>query len=78
MTPLQKRMEEDWQWACQAPEVEQHDGNYVAIRNKKVVAVGQDADAVRKEAAALEQCPEEEIFLFLVIVDIPPDMDFPV
>jgi hypothetical protein len=49
----------------------------VAVRKKKVIAVGPDADAVRKQAAALEQCPEEEILLWLVFMDIPPDMEFP-
>jgi hypothetical protein len=80
MTPLQKRMEEDSQWACQADELQQHAGSFVAIRNKRVVAVGPDEDRVRKQAAALENCPEEEILLWYEFppgFEMPPDLDIP-
>jgi hypothetical protein len=60
MTPLEKRMSDDLDWASKAPEVQQHVGKYVVIRNKRVIAVGLDPPALLKEAAAKEQCSEWE------------------
>jgi hypothetical protein len=60
--------------------VQQHLGQFVAIREKKIVAVGQDEEALRKQAAALAQCPEEELLLHYVYppdFEIPPDLEIP-
>jgi hypothetical protein len=82
ISPLEKRIDEDADWAAQAAEVQEHCGQLVAIRNKKVVAVGGDEQALRKRAAALEQCGEEEFLIWFDFPpefrDIPPDLDFPV
>jgi hypothetical protein len=66
MTPLEKRMMEDLSWASRAPEVQQHPGNLVVVRNKRVLAVGLDVPALLKEAAAKEGCPENELVVAVV------------
>ncbi len=71
MTPVEKRMHEDLYWAAQAPEVQQHLGKIVVIRNKRVIAVGLDQQALLEQAAAQEQCPIGEF-----VVEIVPGLDF--
>jgi Family of unknown function (DUF5678) len=68
MTPLEKRQCEDASWATNAPEVHQYPGEFVVVRNKRVVAHGLDENQLVKQAAAQEQCPEYE----LVVLVIPP------
>jgi hypothetical protein len=69
MTPLEKRMGEDLEWAATAPEVQQHLGKLVVIRNKRVIAVGDDRGALLEQPAAQERCPTWE----LVVEVVPPD-----
>ncbi len=71
MTPLEKRMSEDLDWAAQAPEVQQHLGKVVVIRNKRVILVGDHRDNLLEQAAALEQCPPWEF-----VMEIVPGLDF--
>jgi hypothetical protein len=68
MTPLQKRMHEDLQWAAQAPEVHQHHGKYVIIKDKRVIAIGHDCPALLEQAARQEQCSPGEF-----VVEVVPD-----
>jgi hypothetical protein len=68
MTPLEKRMAEDLRWAAQAPEVRQHHGKLVVIRNQRIIAVGNDQKALLEQAAAQEGCPSWEF----VVEPVPP------
>jgi Family of unknown function (DUF5678) len=67
--PLEQRMLEDLRWARTAPEVRQHQGQLVVVRNKRVVAHGTDRPALVAHAAAMEGCPDYE----LIVVVVPPD-----
>ena len=69
MTPLEKRMVEDLHWAAESPEVQQHHGKLVVIRNKRIIAVGNDQKALLEQAAAQEGCPSWEF----VVEVVPPD-----
>ncbi len=71
MTPLEKRMSEDLHWGLTAPEVQQHHGKLVVIRNKRVIAVGLDQQALLEQAAAQEQCPTWEF-----VVEVVPPLEF--
>src|ERR1043166_326044 len=66
MTPLERRMSEDLHWAATAPEVQQHLGKIVVIRNKRVIAVGLDQPALLEQAAAQEHCPTWEFVIDIV------------
>ena len=57
---------EDFYWARQAPEVQQHQGKLVVVQNKKVVAVGTDRQALVFQAAAQEQCAPEDLVVLVV------------
>jgi hypothetical protein len=63
--PLGPGWLDDLHWATQVPEMLQHPGKLVAVRNSRVVGVGLDEAALRREAAAREGCPEAEIAVVL-------------
>jgi hypothetical protein len=69
LTDLERRMLDDLTWALGDPQVRQHQGQFVAVRNRKVLAVGTDRNAVVESAAAQEGCPKEEV----VVVVVPGD-----
>jgi hypothetical protein len=81
MTPLEKRMSEDLRWASQSPEVQQYHGKLVVIRNKRIIAVGNDQKSLLRQAAAQEGCPEWEFVVEVVPPDdlweIPVDLEVP-
>jgi hypothetical protein len=66
MSPVEQRLIEDLRWGVTAPEVQQHAGKVVAVRDKRVVAVGIDRLALRREASACTGCAEDEIVLLIV------------
>jgi hypothetical protein len=63
---LEKRLLEDSNWAATAPEVLRHPGKLVIVRNKRVIAVGLDEEALLAQAAAQEHCPVSEFFVEVV------------
>jgi hypothetical protein len=69
LTPVERRMAEDTEWAFQAPEVLEHIGKVVLIRNKRVVAVGDRRADLLDKAAAQEGCEPWE----LVVIVVPSD-----
>ncbi len=71
MTAREQRMSEDLHWAAQAPEVQQHHGKYVIIKDKRVIAVGHDCPALLEQAARQEQCPAGEF-----VVEVVPALEF--
>jgi hypothetical protein len=52
----EQRMSEDMQWALAAPEVQQHQGKWVAVYRKRIVGIGSDRRSVVNQAAAQEHC----------------------
>ena len=56
LTPQQIRRLEDADWARCAPEVQNHVDKFVAIRDKRVIAVGTEEVALRRLVAELEHC----------------------
>jgi hypothetical protein len=66
LSPPEQRMLEDLRWGASAPEVQQHAGKVVAIRQRRVLAVGLDRQALRREASARAGCEEGEIVLLAV------------
>jgi hypothetical protein len=68
MTEVERRQLEDLDWAMTVPEVQQHHGQLVVIRNKCVLAVGRDRQVLVARAAEAEHCTEHE---FVVVVVAP-------
>jgi hypothetical protein len=66
MGPVEQRLIEDLRWRATAPEAQQHAGKVVAVRDKRVVVVGLDRLALRREASARAACAEDEIVLLVV------------
>jgi len=66
MTDLEIQMVEDSEWADNAPEVQEHDGQFVAVHRKQVVAFGSDRDEVTARAVRVANCPEYEIVIKVV------------
>lgn len=66
LNETERRVSADLDWADSAPEVQEHQGKLVIIRNRRVIAVGTDQDALLAEATAREQCSEEELAIALV------------
>jgi hypothetical protein len=64
---IEKQMTADLEWAERAPEVQQHEGKLVVVRNKRVITVGTDQNSLLAEAALQEQCPEDD----LIVVAVP-------
>jgi hypothetical protein len=69
MTPVEKRKSEDLHWAATAPEVQQHVGKVVAVRNRRVIAVGDSREDVLARAAAQEGCEPWEFVTEIVPSD---------
>ncbi len=69
MTELEQRLLEDLIWSETAPEVQQHRGQLVVIRNKRVLGAGRDRKALVAQAAAAEHCSEHE----LLVTVVPPE-----
>jgi hypothetical protein len=70
-TGPEQRVYNDLRWAETASEVQQHVGKLVVVYQKRVIAVGTDEQALLRQAAAQEGCPELE----LVVVPVPsPDL----
>jgi hypothetical protein len=61
LTIEQLRQLNDLNWASYAPEVQQHEGKLVAVRNRRVLAVGTDSPTLAREAAAKAGCQEKEV-----------------
>ena len=66
MSASEIQQHEDAQWAATAPEVLQHVGKFVAVRNRRVIAVGTEHRSVVEQAAAQERCPWWELAVELV------------
>lgn len=66
LSELERRQGDDLNWVRTAPEVQQHHGQMVAVRNRRVVAVRTDRAALLAEAAALEGCEEYEFVVSIV------------
>jgi hypothetical protein len=66
LSPLERRMHEDLRWTTQSPEAQQYSGKLLVIREKRIVAVGVDQQALLEQAVAREQCPWWEIAVYLV------------
>jgi hypothetical protein len=69
MTDLEQRMTADFDWAQQAPEVQQnpeHYGKFVVVHNKRIVAVGSDRQALAKQAAEQTLVPWEHLVVVIV------------
>ncbi len=64
---VERQMAEDLDWAETAAEVQQHEGQLVAVYRKRVIATGTDRDRLVAEAAAREACSPED----LVVVAVP-------
>ncbi len=68
LSPLEQRISDDVDWAQTAPEVQKHQGRFVAVHRKRVVGSGTDRDALLAQASAQEQCSPDE----LAVVVVPP------
>lgn len=68
LTEDERNRFDDFDWAQEAPEVQQHQGKFVVVHNKRVVAVGTDRQALVKQAAAQENCPEIDLVVMVVPV----------
>jgi hypothetical protein len=66
LSALEQRIADDLDWAQTAPEVQTHQGQLVAVRNKKVLAIGRERRAVVRQAAQREHCAEEELTVVIV------------
>jgi hypothetical protein len=68
---------DDLRWAATAPEVQQHAGKAVVVRNRRVIVVGVDPEAALVEARHLENCAPWELVVEVVPTadgsEIPPD-----
>ena len=71
MSMIERQQEDDALWAAAAPEVQQHVGKFVAVRQKRVIAVGTDRRGVVEQAVARENCPWWEL-----VVELVPRPDF--
>jgi hypothetical protein len=69
MTETEQRNLEDFDWAVTAPEVQQHHGQLVVIRNRRVLAVGRDRQSLVAQAADAEHCAPHE----LLVMVVPPE-----
>jgi hypothetical protein len=66
-TGTEQRDYNDLRWAETASKVQQHVGKLVVVYHKRVIAVGTDEQALLRQAAAQEGCPEQD----LVVVPVP-------
>jgi hypothetical protein len=72
LSPLELRLHEDLQWARHSTEAQQHPGKLLIVRDKRVIAIGQDHQALMAQAVAQEKCPWWEFAVYLV----PPMEEF--
>lgn len=74
MTELEQRLSDDFDWAVQAPEVQQnpeHFGKLVVVYNKRVLAAGRDRQVLVEQAAKEAGVPWQ----YLVVLVVPsPEM----
>ena len=66
LTDLERRMLDDLNWAMGDPDVRQHQRQLVVVRNRKVLAVGKDCEALLESAAGREGCPKDELVVGVV------------
>jgi hypothetical protein len=75
LTELEQGMDEDFDWALHAPEVQQNPeyfGKLVVVHNKRVLAAGRDRQALVEQAAKEVGVPWQH----LVVMIVPsPDME---
>jgi hypothetical protein len=57
---------EDFYWAREAPDVQQHQGKLVVVHDKRVIAVGTDRQVLVTEAASREKCGPEDLVVIVV------------
>src|SRR5207237_8857932 len=71
LSALEQETADDLDWAETAPEVQQHHGQLVVVRRRRILAVGTDRAALVAQAMASEPCGPEE----LVVIAVPrPDL----
>jgi hypothetical protein len=68
LNALEQQLSNDMDWAQTAPEVQKHQGQYVIVHHKRVIAAGSDRRALLAKAALQQSCPESE----LAVVVVPP------
>ena len=68
LNALEQQVSDDIDWAQTAAEVQKHQGEFVVVHQKRVVATGRDRDAVLAQASVQENCPKDE----LAVVVVPP------
>jgi len=69
MTEQLQRMTGDLDWAEHAPEVQEnpeHYGKFVVVYNKRILAVGNDRQALLEEAAEKAGVPRQELVTLIV------------
>ena len=69
MTELEQRMLNDLDWARRAPEVQEnpeHYGKFVIVYNKRILAAGNDSQALLGEAAEKAGVPKEHLITLIV------------
>jgi hypothetical protein len=69
MTEVEQRMADDFQWAEDAPEIQQdpdHFGKLVVVYDKRVWAVGRDRQAILAQAAQRAGVPADQLVVVLV------------
>jgi hypothetical protein len=66
LNPLEQQFSDDVDWAQTAEEVQRHQGEFVVVHRKRFVAAGRDRKALLAEAAALENCPGDELAVVVV------------
>jgi hypothetical protein len=57
---------EDFFWAREAPEAQQHQGKLVVVHGKRAVAGGTDRQALVSQAVAQENCEPEDLVVLVV------------
>lgn len=69
MTELEQRMSDDFDWAQQAPEVQQdpeHFGKLVVVYNKRVLGAGIDRQSLVEKAAKEVGVPWQHLVVLVV------------
>lgn len=69
MTELAQRMSDDFDWAQQAPEVQQnpeHFGKSVVVYNKRVLGAGRDRQSLVEKAAKEVGVPWQHLVVLVV------------
>jgi hypothetical protein len=69
MTEVEHRMTDDLDWAEHAPEVQEdpeHYGKFVVVYNKRIIAVGEDRQALVEDAAKQVGIPRQHLVVLIV------------